>query len=147
MIIFTCGISLTTSRIIFSDELEFLSKKSIIFCSIIVAHKLVEKSNTRQRVVLVRYSNACIILFFRSWKITSFSTNPFISGQLFKATAFVVMPKMIINALTFCFFIKYKSRHIIMKTEQTTIVCAQWDRWKSYHVIKDHMLKPNVTLK
>ena len=36
-------------------------------------------------------------------KITSFSTNPFISGWLSKATAFMVTPKMMINALTFCF--------------------------------------------
>ena len=36
-------------------------------------------------------------------KITSFSTNPFISGQFSKATAFMVTPKMMINALTFCF--------------------------------------------
>ena len=35
-------------------------------------------------------------------KITNFSTNPFISGQLFKATAFMVTPKLI-NTLTFCF--------------------------------------------
>ena len=36
-------------------------------------------------------------------KITSFSTNPFISGYLSKATAYMVTPKMMINALTFCF--------------------------------------------
>ena len=34
-----------------------------------------------------------------------------------------------------------------MKTEQTTIVYAQWDRWTSYSVIKDRMLNINVTLK
>ena len=32
-------------------------------------------------------------------KITDFSTNPFISGQLSKAAAFMVTPKMITNAL------------------------------------------------
>ena len=35
-------------------------------------------------------------------KIKSLSTNPFISGWLSKATAFMVTPKMIVNALTFC---------------------------------------------
>ena len=35
--------------------------------------------------------------------ITNFSTNPFISGQLSKATAFMVTPKTIVNVLTFCF--------------------------------------------
>ena len=43
-------------------------------------------------------------------------------------------PKTIINAITFCwvFLIKYKTRNIIMKTEQTTIAYAQWDRWTSH---------------
>ena len=36
-------------------------------------------------------------------KIKSFSTNPFISGELSKATAFMVTPEIIVNALTFCF--------------------------------------------
>ena len=36
-------------------------------------------------------------------KITSFATNPFISGYLSKATALMVRPKMIVNALAFCF--------------------------------------------
>ena len=36
-------------------------------------------------------------------KIRNFSTNPVISGWLSKATAFMVMPKKIINALTLCF--------------------------------------------
>ena len=36
-------------------------------------------------------------------KITSFLTNPFISGQFSKAAAFMVTPKMMINALTFYF--------------------------------------------
>ena len=49
----------------------------------------------------------------------------------------MVMPKIIINALTFCFLIKYKTLYIIMKIEQieqTRIVYAQWDRWTSYNV-------------
>ena len=68
-------------------------------------------------------------------KITSFLTNPLISGYLLKATAFMVTPKIIINALAFCFLIKYKTLYIIMKIEQieqTRIVYAQWDRWTSY---------------
>ena len=34
-----------------------------------------------------------------------------------------------------------------MKNEQTTIVYAQWDRWTSYDVIKDHMITTHVILK
>ena len=34
-----------------------------------------------------------------------------------------------------------------MKTEQTTIVYAQWDRWASYDVIKHHMITTDVILK
>ena len=34
-----------------------------------------------------------------------------------------------------------------MKTEQTTIVYAQWDRWTSYDVIKHQMITSHVTLK
>ena len=34
-----------------------------------------------------------------------------------------------------------------MKTEQTTIVYAQWDRWTSSDVIKQHMITTDVTLK
>ena len=34
-----------------------------------------------------------------------------------------------------------------MKTEQTPIVYAQWDRWTSYDVIKHHMIATYVTLK
>ena len=42
-------------------------------------------------------------------KITNFLTNPFISGWLLKATAFMVMPEMIINALSYILvLIKYK---------------------------------------
>ena len=37
-------------------------------------------------------------------KIKSFSKNPFISGWLSKASAFMVTPKMIVNALTFYFW-------------------------------------------
>ena len=44
------------------------------------------------------------------------------------------------------FLIKYKTRNI-MKTEQTTIVYAQWDRWTSHDVIKHHMITTDVTLK
>ena len=45
------------------------------------------------------------------------------------------------------FLIKYNTRNIIMKTEQMTIVYAQWDRWTSYDVIKHHMITTDVTLK
>ena len=31
-----------------------------------------------------------------------------------------------------------------MKTEQTTVVYAQWDRWTSYDVIKRHMITTDV---
>ena len=34
-----------------------------------------------------------------------------------------------------------------MKTEQTAIVYAQWDRWTSYDMIKHHMIITGVTLK
>ena len=34
-----------------------------------------------------------------------------------------------------------------MKTEQTTIVYAQWDRWASYDVIKHHTISTDVVLK
>ena len=34
-----------------------------------------------------------------------------------------------------------------MKTEQTTIVCTQWDRWTSYDMIKHHMITTDVRLK
>ena len=34
-----------------------------------------------------------------------------------------------------------------MKTEQTTIVYAQLDRWTSYDVIKHQMITTDVTLK
>ena len=34
-----------------------------------------------------------------------------------------------------------------MKTEQTTILYAQWDRWTSYHAMKHHMTTTDVTLK
>ena len=58
----------------------------------------------------------------------------------------MVMPKMIINSLTL-FLIKYRTRNIIMKTEQTTVVNAQWDRWTSYEMIKHNMITTDVTLK
>ena len=34
-----------------------------------------------------------------------------------------------------------------MKTEQTTIVYAQWDRWISYKVIKHHIIATDVISK
>ena len=34
-----------------------------------------------------------------------------------------------------------------MKTEQTTIVYAQWDRWASCDVMKHHKITTDVTLK
>ena len=34
-----------------------------------------------------------------------------------------------------------------METEKMTIVCAQWDRWTSYDVIKHHMITTDVILK
>ena len=34
-----------------------------------------------------------------------------------------------------------------MKTEQVTIVNAQWDRWTSNDVIKHHMIITDVILK
>ena len=34
-----------------------------------------------------------------------------------------------------------------MKTEQTTIAYAQWDRWTSHDVIKHHMIATGVILK
>ena len=35
----------------------------------------------------------------------------------------------------------------MLKTEQTTHVYAQWDRWASYDVIKHHMITTNVISK
>ena len=63
-------------------------------------------------------------------KITSFSTNRFISGKLSKAI-----------------LIKCKTHNIIMKTEQTRIVYAQWDRWTSYDLIKHPMITNDLILK
>ena len=34
-----------------------------------------------------------------------------------------------------------------MKTEETTIIYAQWDRWTSYDVVKHQMITTDVTLK
>ena len=59
----------------------------------------------------------------------------------------MVTPKMMINALTFFFFIKNKTRNITMKTEKTTILYPQWDIWTSYHVTKHHMITTDVILK
>ena len=44
------------------------------------------------------------------------------------------------------FLIKYKIRNIIMKTEQTTIVYAQWDRWTSYDMMKHHMITTDTLI-
>ena len=33
---------------------------------------------------------------------------------------------------------------MILKTEQTTKVCAQWDRWISYDVIKHDMITTDI---
>ena len=44
------------------------------------------------------------------------------------------------------FLIKYKTRNI-MKTEQTTIVHAQWDRWTLCDGIEHHMITSDVILK
>ena len=33
-----------------------------------------------------------------------------------------------------------------MKTEQTTVVYAGWDRWTSYDVIKHNMITTDITL-
>ena len=43
--------------------------------------------------------------------------------------------------------IKYKTRNIIMKTEQTTIEYVQWDRGSSHDVIKHHMVTTDVIIK
>ena len=34
-----------------------------------------------------------------------------------------------------------------MKTEQTAIVYSQWERWRSYQLIKHHMITTDVILK
>ena len=34
-----------------------------------------------------------------------------------------------------------------MKTEQTTIVYAQWNRWTLFDVMKHHMITTDVILK
>ena len=34
-----------------------------------------------------------------------------------------------------------------MKTEQTAIVYAQWDRWTSHDVLKHYMITTDVMLK
>ena len=49
--------------------------------------------------------------------------------------------------LTHSVFDKTQTRNIMMKTEQTTVVYAQWDRWTSYDVIKHHMITTDVILK
>ena len=55
----------------------------------------------------------------------------------FKGYCFHGHGEILINAVTFCFLIKYKTLYVIMKIEQieqTTIVYAQWNRWTSYDV-------------
>ena len=34
-----------------------------------------------------------------------------------------------------------------MKTEQTTIIYTQWDRWTLYDVVKHHVIATDVILK
>ena len=63
-----------------------------------------------------------------------------------EATAFMVTPKMILNAHTL-FLITYKTRNIILETEQTIIVYAQCDRWTSYDMVEDHMTTTDVISK
>ena len=53
----------------------------------------------------------------------------------------MIMPKMILNA-HIVFLIKHKNCNIILKTEQTTTVYAQCDRW-TYDVIK-YMITTDV---
>ena len=36
---------------------------------------------------------------------------------------------------------------MLLKTEQMTIVYAQWDRWASYNAIKQHMIIADVISK
>ena len=47
----------------------------------------------------------------------------------------------------FSIFDKIQNHNLIIKTELTKIVYAQWDRWASYDVIKHHMITTDVTLK
>ena len=53
----------------------------------------------------------------------------------------MIMPKMILNAHTL-FLIEHKNCNIILKTEQTTTVYAQCDRW-TYDVMK-YMITTDV---
>ena len=54
------------------------------------------------------------------------------------------VPKMILNDHTFCFCLKTNVCNIILKTEQTTIVHAQQDRYVSHDMIKHHMITTDV---
>ena len=85
--------------------------------------------------------------FQKSINNLKFSKNPFIYDQLLKATAFMVTPKIIINAHTFCFWKQSKICNTILKTEQTTIICSQWNSWASYDAIKHHMTTTGVIIK
>ena len=58
----------------------------------------------------------------------------------------MVTPKIIINAHRHSVF-DSKICNVILKTEQTTIIYAQWDRWASYDVTKHHMITSDVILK
>ena len=51
---------------------------------------------------------------------------------------------MILNDYTFCFCLKTNVCNIILKTEQTTIVHAQQDRYVSHDMIKHHMITTDV---
>ena len=68
----------------------------------------------------------------------------------------MVTPKITLNAAfnkilflikNILFLIKYTALKIILKTEQTTIVSAQQDRWTSYNMIKLHMITTDVLSK
>ena len=42
---------------------------------------------------------------------------------------------------------KYITRNIILKTEETIIVYAQWNRWTSYDMLKHHMITTDIISK
>ena len=43
-------------------------------------------------------------------------------------------------------FDKIKTRNIIMKTQQTSIAYAHWNRWTSYDMIKHNMISTDIIL-
>ena len=59
----------------------------------------------------------------------------------------MVTPKIILNAHTFYLWQNIKTRDIILKTEPTTIVYAQWDRWASNDMIKHQTITTDDTSK